>query len=145
MKVVHLITLDDDINKGRQIQGAHQNINVAELRAYQAMYIAGSLLYCATHTRPDVAYAAGMLCRAMSRPTPALYKSALRVLYYICISIALWACVMSRPLGHLPASLIRIGLCATQPLDTFSITALLRCHGAQRNSPPLPYPPVKLK
>ena len=45
--------------------------------------ILGSLLYCATHTRPDVAYAVGMLCRAMSRPTPALYAAALRVLYYL--------------------------------------------------------------
>ena len=45
--------------------------------------ILGSLLYCATHTRPDVAYAVGMLCRAMSRPTPALHAAALRVLFYL--------------------------------------------------------------
>ena len=51
------------------------------LKSYQQLV--GSLLYCATHTRPDIAYAMGMLCRAMSRPTSTLYKAALRVLYYL--------------------------------------------------------------
>ena len=54
---------------------------VKELREFQA--IIGSLLYCATHTRPDVAYAVALLCRAMSRPTPELYKAATRVLFYL--------------------------------------------------------------
>ena len=53
----------------------------SELRNFQA--IIGSLLYCATHTRPDVAYAVALLCRAMSRPTPDLYQATLRVLYYL--------------------------------------------------------------
>ena len=53
----------------------------SELSAFQA--ILGSLLYCATHTRPDVAYAVALLCRVMSRPTPALHQAALRVLYYL--------------------------------------------------------------
>ena len=35
------------------------------------------------NTRPDVAYAVGMLCRAMGKPTPDLYLDALRVLYYL--------------------------------------------------------------
>ena len=51
------------------------------LRDFQA--IVGSLLYCATHTRPDIAYAVGLLCRAMSRPTPQLHAAALRILYYL--------------------------------------------------------------
>ena len=50
-------------------------------RALQS--IVGALLYCATNTRPDVAYAVGMLCRAMSRPTPELQAAALRVLGYL--------------------------------------------------------------
>ena len=36
------------------------------------------------NTRPDVSYVVGMLCRAMSRPTPAMYDGALRVLGYLC-------------------------------------------------------------
>ena len=52
-----------------------------DLRAYQA--IIGSLLYCATHTRPDIALAVGHLSRAMSRPTPPLYAAALRVVCYL--------------------------------------------------------------
>ena len=53
----------------------------AEIKRYQS--IVGALLYCATNTRPDVAYSVGMLCRAMSKPTKALHDAALRVLYYL--------------------------------------------------------------
>ena len=35
-------------------------------------------MYCATQTRPDVAYSVGMLARAMGKPTPELYQQALR-------------------------------------------------------------------
>ena len=45
--------------------------------------LVGALLYCATQTRPDVAYPVSMLCRAMSRPTAALMDAALRVLAYL--------------------------------------------------------------
>ena len=55
--------------------------DAADVRAYQA--IVGSLLYCATHTRPDVAYAVSLLCRAMSRPSPELYAAARRVICYL--------------------------------------------------------------
>ena len=51
------------------------------LKDYQSLV--GALLYCATNTRPDIAYAVGMLCRAMSKPTPPLIKAAKRVLYYL--------------------------------------------------------------
>ena len=47
----------------------------ALLRKYQA--IVGSLLYCATQTRPDVAFAVGYLGRALGKPTPELYSIAL--------------------------------------------------------------------
>ena len=40
-------------------------------------------MYCATQTRPDVAYSVGMLARAMGKPTPDLLEAALRVLYYL--------------------------------------------------------------
>ena len=47
------------------------------------MSLVGALLYCATHTRPDIAYSVGLLSRAMARPNPVLYEAALRVLYYL--------------------------------------------------------------
>ena len=56
-------------------------INPELLRRYQS--IVGSLLYAAINTRPDIAYAVGMLCRAMSKPTEDLFSSALRVLAYL--------------------------------------------------------------
>ena len=55
--------------------------SVEDVRKFQALM--GSLLYCATHTRPDVAYAVGLLCRAMARPTPALFTAARRILFYL--------------------------------------------------------------
>eukprot|EP00965_Chrysotila_dentata_P185853 6135887-Pleurochrysis_carterae.AAC.1 len=51
------------------------------LSSYQSLV--GALLYCSTQTRPDVAYAVGMLCRAMSCPTPELLEAARRVLMYL--------------------------------------------------------------
>ena len=51
------------------------------LRRYQSLV--GALIYASTNTRPDVTYAVGMLCRAMARPTPALFEAALRVLGYL--------------------------------------------------------------
>ena len=53
----------------------------AAVQRYQS--ICGTLLYAATHTRPDIAYAVGVLCRAMTKPTPALYDACLRVIYYL--------------------------------------------------------------
>ena len=50
-------------------------------RRYQSPV--GALLYCSVNTRPDVAFAVGCLCRAMSKPTDELYADAFRVLYYL--------------------------------------------------------------
>ena len=50
-------------------------------RKYRA--IVGALLYVAMLTRPDVAYAVGMLSRALECPTPDLMAAALRVLNYL--------------------------------------------------------------
>ena len=51
------------------------------LKQYQSLV--GALLYCATQTRPDVAYSVGMLCRAMGKPTPLMLTLAVRVLCYL--------------------------------------------------------------
>ena len=51
------------------------------LRKYQSLV--GSLLYAATNTRPDIAYAVSMLCRAMARPTPDLLDLGLRIVCYL--------------------------------------------------------------
>ena len=58
-----------------------EDIDPALVRKYQSL--CGALLYSAVNTRPDIAYAVGMLCRSMARPTPELYEDALRVLYYL--------------------------------------------------------------
>ena len=50
-------------------------------KTYQSLV--GALLYCATNTRPDIAFSVGMLCRAMGRPTPELLTAAQRVLAYL--------------------------------------------------------------
>ena len=54
-------------------------VSVEDVRRYQG--ICGALLYGATHTRPDIAYSVGLLCRAMARPSPELYSAAQRVIY----------------------------------------------------------------
>lgn len=51
------------------------------LARYQSLV--GALLYCSTQTRPDIAYAVGMLCRVMSCPTEGMYGQAIRVLQYL--------------------------------------------------------------
>ena len=63
------------------VEQTADSIDPALLRAFQSLV--GALLYCAVNTRPDVAYAVGMLCRAMGKPTPELYLDGLRVLYYL--------------------------------------------------------------
>jgi len=55
--------------------------DVVILAAYQS--IVGALLYCSTVTRPDISYSVSMLCRCMSRPTPALLEEAYHVLGYL--------------------------------------------------------------
>ena len=58
-----------------------EQVDPVLLRNYQSLV--GSLLYAATNTRPDIAYAVGMLCRAMGKPTQDLFEAALRVVAYL--------------------------------------------------------------
>lgn len=56
-------------------------IDPALLKRYQSLV--GALMYAATQTRPDIAFAVGYLSRAMGKPTEELYADALQVLYYL--------------------------------------------------------------
>ena len=62
-------------------QEANTEVDAELLRRYQSLV--GALLYCSGNTRPDVAFAVGMLCRAMSKPTKELFRDGLRVLSYL--------------------------------------------------------------
>ena len=57
--------------------GARQWLNRLHLS------LTGSLLYASSNTRPDVAFAVGMLCRAMGKPSAELLDAGLRVLAYL--------------------------------------------------------------
>ena len=50
------------------------------------LQLIGSLLYLSTMTRPDIAYAVGMLSRVLGKPTEELYRDALRVLAHAQVS-----------------------------------------------------------
>jgi hypothetical protein len=63
------------------LEQSPEDVDKALLKDYQR--VVGALLYCATNTRPDVSYAVGMLCRAMSRPSRDLLLDAYRVLRYL--------------------------------------------------------------
>ena len=53
------------------------------VKRYQSLV--GALLYASVYTRPDIAYSVGMLCRAMSKPTPELYNAGIQVLCYLVL------------------------------------------------------------
>ena len=54
-----------------------------EMRQYPYISIVGSLMYLALTTRPDIAYAAGVLARFNSNPGPAHWQAAKHVLRYL--------------------------------------------------------------
>ena len=57
------------------------------VKRYQSLV--GALLYCSVNTRPDIAFAVNMLCRAMAKPTSELFGAAEHVLLYLYRSRAL--------------------------------------------------------
>ena len=54
-----------------------------EAAAAEYNALVNSLAHCATSTRPDIAYAVGMLCRNLDRPCALLLDDAYRVLAYL--------------------------------------------------------------
>ena len=43
----------------------------------------GSIMYCCTSTRPDIAFATNLLCTCMTRPTPEVIQEANQVIAYL--------------------------------------------------------------
>jgi hypothetical protein len=66
------------------LEQAAQDVNPALLRKYRTLV--GAVLFAVTTVRADAAYAAGMLARAMNKPTPALLAAAERLLQYLYTS-----------------------------------------------------------
>ena len=56
---------------------------VSEMRQHPYISVVGSLMYLALTTRPDIAYAAGVLARFNSNPGPAHWNAAKHVLRYL--------------------------------------------------------------
>ena len=55
----------------------------AEMQQRPYMELVGSLLYASISTRPDIAHAVAMLCRAMQNPGPAHWIAAKKVLRFL--------------------------------------------------------------
>ena len=68
--------VDAAIDESREIPATAE-----EVKRFQT--ITGALLYAAMNTRPDISLAVGLLCRAMSKPTPELQAAAVRVVWYL--------------------------------------------------------------
>lgn len=74
-------SLCQDVADALTAKGTGESVDPNLLKRYQSLV--GALLYCSTQTRPDVAYAVGMLCRVMSCPSERTMGQALRVLQYL--------------------------------------------------------------
>jgi hypothetical protein len=59
----------------------NSDLSADEIHWYQA--VVGSLMYAATHTRPDLAFAVGHLGKFLHAPARQHLEAALRVLYYV--------------------------------------------------------------
>jgi transposase InsO family protein len=59
------------------------DVEASEMRQVPYISVVGSLMYLAVTTRPDIAYAAGVLARFNSNPGPAHWQAAKHVLRYL--------------------------------------------------------------
>eukprot|EP00965_Chrysotila_dentata_P064372 2133031-Pleurochrysis_carterae.AAC.1 len=104
------------------------------------MSLLGARLYCSTQTRPDIAYAVGMLCRAMSCPTSQLLDDARLVLMYLYhhrgVGLRYAAVDRDEMRGYTPTP---IELRGTRLRATLSCTDRRTSRGPRKNSPPLPF------
>jgi hypothetical protein len=60
-----------------------EELEATDKRRVEYQEMVGEILYLSTRTRPDLAYAAGRLSQAMSKPTAVDYQDAKRVLRYV--------------------------------------------------------------
>ena len=69
------------VDQGNRLVKADEDEEALEQLPYQS--VVGSLMYLATCTRPDIAYAVGMLARFSSKPNQSHWVAAKRVLQYL--------------------------------------------------------------
>eukprot|EP00965_Chrysotila_dentata_P166267 5489172-Pleurochrysis_carterae.AAC.2 len=111
---------------------------------YSYRPLVGALLYYSTQTRRDVAYAVGMLCRAMSCFTNEFLDAARRVLMYLSLlrDIGLRFIRSVRPVHGYSDS----DWAPDTPLPaTYSCTIKRPFHGLSRNNLLSPSPNAKRK
>ena len=76
----------NDLNPGTRLSTSmcpQNDAEALEMQQYPYISVVGSLMYLAVTTRPDIAYAAGVLARFSSNPGPANWQAAKHVLRYL--------------------------------------------------------------
>ena len=69
------------VDPGNRLMKASEDEKALDQQSYQSLV--GSLMYLTTCTRPDIAYAVGMLARYSSKPNQSHWVAAKRVLRYL--------------------------------------------------------------
>ena len=70
----------------QNLDAALDELNVAGANpalTMQFQSLVSALMYAATVSRPNIAFAVNLLCKVMSRPTPEIYAKAVACLAYL--------------------------------------------------------------
>ena len=73
------------VNTGQKLVQANEDSELVEVNLYQSAV--GCLLYLATRTRPDIAYAVGNLSKFCTKPTKEHWTAVKRVMRYLKVTI----------------------------------------------------------